>query len=154
MLGDGHGGFEAIDASQSGVLAYGEQRACAVSDFNRDGRMDLAIGQNNEQTKLLRNKMGVAGIRVRLKGPTQNPAAVGAKVTLQTTGSHTVTKEVQSGSGYLAVNSSVLILPNLGRAHGLSVTWPSGRTVNYEIPGDVRELLLQESGKATFLKAR
>ena len=73
---------------------------------------------------------------------------------LQTTGNHTVTKEVQSGSGYLAVNSSVLILPNLGWAHGLSVTWPSGRTVNYEIPGDVRELLLQESGKATFLKAR
>ena len=154
MLGDGHGGFEAIAASQSGVVAYGEQRACAVSDFNRDGRMDLAIGQNKAQTKLLLNNTGVAGIRVRLKGPTQNPAAVGAKVTLQITENHTLTKEVQSGSGYWAVNSSVLILPKLGRAHELTVAWPSGRAVNYKIPGDIRELQLQESGEATFLKAR
>ena len=154
MLGDGHGGFEAIAASQSGVVAYGEQRACAVSDFNRDGRMDLAIGQNNAQTKLLLNNTGVAGIRVRLKGPTQNPAAVGAKVTLQITENHTLTKEVQSGSGYWAVNSSVLILPKLGRAHELTLAWPSGREVNYKIPGDIRELQLQESGEATFLKAR
>ena len=154
MLGDGHGGFEAIAASRSGVAAYGEQRACAVSDFNRDGKMDLAIGQNNAQTKLLLNSGGIAGIRVRLKGPTQNPTAVGAKVTMKITKNHTVTKEVQSGSGYWAANSSVLILPKLNQAHELIVAWPSGSEVSYNIPEGIREVLLQESGVATVLKAR
>ena len=154
MLGNGFGEFKAIAASQSGVVAYGEQRACAVSDFNRDGRMDLAIGQNNAQTKLLLNSTGSAGIRLRLKGAMQNPTAVGAKVTLQITENHTLTKEVQSGSGYWAVNSAVLILPRLPRAHGLAVAWPSGSVVNYKIPEGTRELLLQENGEATFLKAQ
>ena len=154
MLGDAHGGFEAIAASRSGVAAYGEQRACAVSDFNRDGKMDLAIGQNNAQTKLLLNSGGIAGIRVRLKGPTQNPTAVGAKVTMKITKNHTVTKEVQSGSGYWAVNSSVLVLPKLKQAHELTVAWPSGSEVSYNIPEGIREVLLQESGETTVLKAR
>ena len=75
-------------------------------------------------------------------------------LTMKITKNHTVTKEVQSGSGYWAVNSSILVLPKLNQAHELTVAWPSGSEVSYNIPEGIREVLLQESGEATVLKAR
>ncbi|NNM29187.1 MAG: VCBS repeat-containing protein [Akkermansiaceae bacterium] len=45
LRGDGRGGFAAVPAGESGVVAWGEGRACAVSDFDRDGRPDLLMTQ-------------------------------------------------------------------------------------------------------------
>jgi hypothetical protein len=56
LLGKGNGHFKPLSANESGVRAHGEQRGCAVADFDHDGRIDLAVTQNGAATKLFRNK--------------------------------------------------------------------------------------------------
>jgi len=46
----------------------GEQRGAALADFNHDGRVDLAVSQNNAGTKLFINRGAKRGLRVSLHG--------------------------------------------------------------------------------------
>ncbi|WP_372638435.1 VCBS repeat-containing protein, partial [Fodinibius sp.] len=55
LLGDGDGSFEVVKGQESGIRIYGQQRGAAVSDFNRDGRPDLAVTQNKGPAMLYRN---------------------------------------------------------------------------------------------------
>jgi len=45
-----------MTGSESGVVAYGEQPGIAAMDFDKDGKVDLVIGQNGGETKLFRNQ--------------------------------------------------------------------------------------------------
>ena len=65
LLGDGSGELVPQDASQSGVRLRGDQRGAAIADYDGDGRVDIAIGQNNGPTVLLHNRRGRRGLRVR-----------------------------------------------------------------------------------------
>jgi VCBS repeat protein/ASPIC/UnbV protein len=56
LRGDGRGNFAAVSAKESGIAIYGEQRGCAVCDFDHDGRPDLAVTQHGAATKLFRNQ--------------------------------------------------------------------------------------------------
>ena len=51
----GRAEFTAVSPGESGIRVYGEQRGAAVTDFNRDGRVDLVVTQNGRETKLFRN---------------------------------------------------------------------------------------------------
>ncbi len=53
LLGDGRGGFRALRPRESGIAIYGEQRGCAVGDFDGDGRMDLAVAQHQGAKSLV-----------------------------------------------------------------------------------------------------
>ena len=53
----------------SGIKVYGEQRGCALADYDGDGRVDLAVTQNNGQTRLFHNVTAKPGLRVKLAGP-------------------------------------------------------------------------------------
>ncbi|MBC8245529.1 MAG: VCBS repeat-containing protein [Verrucomicrobia bacterium] len=154
MLGDGRGGFRPLPSSESGIAAYGEQRASAAADYDQDGRVDLSIGQNNAPTKLLRNANGNPGLTVRLKSGGRNRTAIGAKVTLRIPGDPAVTREVQSGSGYWGVNSPLLVLPGPDKQREVTVAWPSGGTTTYKIPPGTRRAVLHEDGKATISRER
>ncbi|HEX7860427.1 MAG TPA: VCBS repeat-containing protein [Verrucomicrobiae bacterium] len=56
LRGDGKGDFTALAGHVSGLLVYGEQRSVASADFDKDGRLDLAITQNGGEVKLFRNR--------------------------------------------------------------------------------------------------
>ncbi len=58
MRGDGRGNFSAMPGVESGVMIYGEQRGAVTGDFDEDGWLDLVIGQNGGQSRLLRNTGG------------------------------------------------------------------------------------------------
>jgi hypothetical protein len=65
LRGKGDGTFVALDSTESGVNMFGEQRAAALGDFNSDGRVDLAVMQSNDRSKIYLNERAKRGLRIR-----------------------------------------------------------------------------------------
>jgi hypothetical protein len=154
LRGDGHGHFTAVPGQQSGIRIYGEQRGCALSDFDGDGRIDLAIGQNGNAIKVLHNVGGRPALRIRLKGPSGNPNAVGALCRLEAGGVKGAIREVQAGSGYWSQNSAVQVmaLPGGRGPSKLWVQWPGGKTTLADIPLGAQEIETGQAGEIRVLR--
>ncbi|MBI4658632.1 MAG: VCBS repeat-containing protein [Verrucomicrobia bacterium] len=146
LKGDGQGGFAAMSGQESGVKVYGEQRGCALADFDRDGRVDLVVTQNGNATKLYRNLRAWPGLRIRLKGPDGNPNAVGAILRLAAGNRKGPAREIHAGSGYWSQDSSVQVMASSEVATRLEVRWPGGKLVSCEISSDARELSVDPTG--------
>ena len=149
LKGDGTGGFVAVHGQESGVQVYGEQRGCALSDFDQDGRVDLVVTQNGASTKLFRNRTGRPGLRIRLKGPDGNPNGVGACLRLLAGSSTGPAREIHSGSGYWSQDSSVQVMAFSARPSRLFTRWPGGKAVTVDLPTDAREVTVDPSGRLT-----
>ncbi|MDP6891795.1 MAG: FG-GAP-like repeat-containing protein [Verrucomicrobiota bacterium] len=149
LKGNGNGGFRAVSSIDSGIKIYGEQRACATSDFNQDGRIDLVVGQNSEITKLFLNSNGKPGVRIRLKGNMRNPYSIGAKISST---NPKFIKEIQSGSGYWASNSTTVVFPKIDRDNIVEVTWPDSKKVKYVISAKSKSVELHMDGDVVNLK--
>jgi hypothetical protein len=134
LRGTGRGGFSAISADQSGLAIYGDQRGCGVADFDGDGRLDLAVTQNANATKLYRNVLAKPGLRVRLRGPPGNPCGIGANLQLRFGARGGLVHEVHGGSGYWSQDSPVSVLPLTGIPTELVVRWPGGTTTTVPVP--------------------
>ncbi len=135
LRGYGNGSFTAVDPSVSGIRIHGEQRAAALADFNHDGRVDLAVTQNNADTKLYINQGAKRGLRVVLKGPPANPDAVGATLrVLYADGRAGPCRSIQSGSGYLAQDAAAQVLGLAAPPIGLWIRWPGGKEQKVQLP--------------------
>jgi len=152
LLGDGKGGFSAVPGQESGLKIYGEQRGAALCDYDGDGRVDLAVGQNAAETKLYRNIAARPGLRVRLAGPPGNPNGVGATIRLATDGKPGPAREIHAGSGYWSNDSSVQVLGIPVPPSELRVRWPGGKEVTGAIPANAREITVNEAGKVTVIR--
>jgi hypothetical protein len=126
LKGDGQGNLVPIPGHISGVKVYGEQRGCAVADYDHDGRLDLVVTQNGAATRLFHNVRAKPGLRVRLKGPGDNPGAIGAAVRLRYADRYGPRREIQAGSGYWSQNSSTPVLGLAAQPTHLEVRWPGG----------------------------
>lgn len=143
LLGDGTGNFEIKKGQETGIKVYGEQRAAAVSDFNRDGKTDLVVTQNEGATKLYKNQAEHAGIRIRLEGPSSNRDAVGSAVRLVFgDGSKGPLREIQSGSGYWAQRSYTQVLGYESNPVSVEVHWFDGSSQTVELSGQ-KEIVIQ-----------
>ena len=127
LLGDGAGSLNPVPGQRSGLLIYGEQRGAAFADFDGDGRLDLAVAQNGDTTRLFRNLAASPGLRVRLVGPAGNPTAVGTQIRLRYGDRPGPVREVQEGSGYWSQNGAVQVLGRAGQPTALWLRWPGGR---------------------------
>ncbi len=104
----------------------------AVADFDGDGRLDVAINNNNARPTIYRNAFTSPAnwLRLALVGAASNRDAVGARVrlTLDDGGDvKTLTRWVEAGSGY-AAQSPFPVHFGLGSATVVSaeIRWPSG----------------------------
>lgn len=152
LRGDGRGGFKPAGGKESGLLIYGEQRGAAAADFDRDGRMDLAVSQNGAETKLYRNTSAKPGLRVRLIGAPGNRDAVGALLRLEVGGVLGAAQEIQCGAGYWSSDSVVKIFGSNLQAARLQVRWPGGVRTTYDVPAGAREIAIDAAGKPAVLR--
>ena len=131
LRGDGAGGFTLVPPVESGFIVPGDARALALVDLNEDGWPDAFVTRNNDRPLafLNRDKPGRHGFGVALRGAPGNPAAVGARLTLQLANGSTQTAEISAGSGYLTQSSATLYFgyPDSAPPVRLSIRWPDGR---------------------------
>jgi hypothetical protein len=128
LRGSGRGTFRPADADVTGIEVQGEQRGAALADFNHDGRVDLAVTQNNGTTKLYVNRRAKPGLRVVLNGHAANPDAVGAQLRVQYAGGRMgPCRTVQAGSGYWSQDGAAQVLGLEKSPVALWIRWPGGK---------------------------
>jgi hypothetical protein len=147
LLGDGKGGMKPVTAGESGIAIYGEQRGCAMSDYDGDGRVDLVVAQSNDQTRLLHNRRARPGLRVRLEGGPGNPQCVGVVVRAVTSAGLGRAQVVTAGSGYWSQNSATLVVTSASPITALQVRWPDGTTEERPVPAGSKTLTLRQQNK-------
>ncbi|MDJ0846864.1 MAG: CRTAC1 family protein [Myxococcota bacterium] len=105
-----------------------DARGMALLDYDRDGRLDLAVRNYRQPAQLLRN----AGderhwVFFELEGRRSNRDAVGARIRLRA-GDAWQTRVVAAGSGYLSGSSlrQHFGLGDATRVDEVRIDWPSG----------------------------
>ncbi len=141
LKGDGMGNFEPVPGSKSGIKVYGEQRGAALADINRNGKVDLVVGQNNSKTKLFKNRTREPGLQIYLQGPESNKSALGSSIRLiYTDGSEGARRFISAGSGYSSQNSTMQVLGRAKPVSAIEVQWFDGRTEQVQISDDQEQI--------------
>ena len=130
-------------------MVYGEQRGAAFSDYDADGRVDLAISQNGAATKLYHNIAAKPGLRVRLVGPKGNPSGVGATIRIVYPDGYGPAREVHSGSGYWSQDSMVQVMGLRDNVTGIWVRWPGGHITEMDVRPGEKEIAVKFDKKLT-----
>lgn len=152
LLGRGDGNFDPLPGFESGLIIHGEQRGSAIADFDRDGRVDLAVSQNGAATRLFRNVKARPGLRVRLSAGGNNPDAIGASVRLRYAGQSGPARSVVAGSGYWSQDDRVLVLATPMEPRSIEVLWPGGTFTTSSVPAGAREIQVLRSGAVEVLR--
>jgi len=140
LLGDGRGRFAPVAGGRSGIAIYGDQRGAATTDYDRDGRADLAVGQNAAPVVLLHNTGAAPGLRVRLIGTRANPWSVGAAMRVRYADGDGPVREVRAGSSYMSSDGMVQVLGLRAAPKSVWVRWPGGKPLEVPIQAGVREI--------------
>ena len=145
LRGDGHGNFALVSPLESNLIVPGEPRTLTVLDFNDDGWPDFLIARNNAPTLAFRND-GMAGrhpLRVILRGPAGNPAAIGARLALELADGRTEVGELVAGSGAEPATAACSFgYPDGNPPRRLQVRWPGGATTGHDVPAGIAVLTL------------
>jgi hypothetical protein len=127
---------------------YGEGRGAALCDYDGDGRVDLAAGQNGAETKLYHNVGARTGLRVHLAGAPGNPTGVGAVIRLRFGERWGPAREVHGGSGYWSQDSAVQVMATPEPPTAISVRWPGGKAQEVQISPGARDITVAQDERA------
>jgi hypothetical protein len=119
-------------------------RGAVFADFDRDGRMDVAVSALNAPLELWWNKtpkQDAAGhwLQLRLTGRKSNRSSIGAQVRCKS-GGRTQIRTVSPSVGY-ASSSDLTLHFGLGEAYrtSIEIRWPTGRVQSMgEVTADQR----------------
>lgn len=123
-----------IEVSEAaGITDAGQGRFLVCVDYDRDGDIDMFVGDADGGLRLLRNRLdpdqayGANYFGVRLVGKAPNTAALGARVSVRV-GATQQLREVQASSGQVVHGVSTLHfgVGTARRLDELAVTWPDG----------------------------
>jgi hypothetical protein len=123
-----------------------------VSDFDADGRVDLAVAQTGNRPKLFHNRRARPGLRVRLAGSEGNPTGVGAVMRLGFGDKLGPAREIQAGSGYWSQSSATIVMATPDSPSTVLVRWPGGKTTTSPVPAGAREIQLRFNGDVQVLR--
>jgi hypothetical protein len=123
--------FEPVTADDAGPDLFRPLvgRGCAFLDYNRDGKLDVVLTENNGPARLLRNDNELKHHWVRLTllgdGKRSNRSAIGAQLAVEA-GGRTLQRQVTGARGYLS-QSELPVTVGLGDATKIdrvTVRWP------------------------------
>jgi hypothetical protein len=122
-------------SAPSGAADPGQSRGVAVADYNRDGRLDLYVVNQNGSPRLYENVTPFRGdkwLEVNTVGTASNRDGCGARIVV-TAGRAKLTREVLCGSTSVSSGADKVVHFGLGRAKRVSlrITWPSGTSQTY-----------------------
>ena len=122
------GHFEDVSAGAgSGFAAARLHRGAAFADFDRDGRIDVAVSAINAPTELWMNRSPQRHwLQVKLTGRRSNRSAIGARVICRTPHRNLV-RSVGNSVGYASASDLVLHF-GLGEDEtaSMEIHWPAG----------------------------
>jgi hypothetical protein len=135
FVNDRHGGFLDLSAP-SRADDPGTTRGIAVGDYDRDGRLDVFVSNQDGQSRLYRNVTPRGRnhwLEVKTVGTVSNRDGCGARLTVTVRGGSLV-REVLCGSTSLSSGRDEVVHFGLGtaRTFTLRIAWPSGRTSVYQ----------------------
>ena len=133
LLGDGQGGFRPLTVKQSGVEMTGDQRGAAAADYDGDGRVDVAVGQNGGPTMLWHNRAAKPGVRIRLNAGPDNPLGIGAQLRAVAGSVRGPVREIRAGSGYWSMDGATTVIAKLNNLDSIWVRWPGGKTATLPV---------------------
>ncbi len=146
LLGDGHGGFRSLGPDESGISIHGEQRGAAASDYDGDGRVDLAVTQYGGGTRLYRNVGAPAGVRITVRGPHGNPSGIGARIRLKTRGTYGPAREIRSGGGYWSQDSASLTVASPTTPDAVEIRMPGSDSREWPWPAGAKNVEVSAAG--------
>jgi hypothetical protein len=121
----------------SGADDPGPTLGVASADYDRDGWVDLVIGNTSDRYALYRN-LGHDDshnwLAVRLEGlGSSNRDGIGGRVSLETSGGRTLMQEVKSGSS-LGAGNEILVHFGLGidDVSTATIVWPDGQVETFD----------------------
>ncbi|MBK1880033.1 VCBS repeat-containing protein [Pelagicoccus mobilis] len=149
LRGSGDGSFAPLSTQESGIAIFGEQRGSAVSDYDRDGRVDIAVAQNGSKTKLFRNVSAKPGLRVRLEGTPENVNAIGATIRLEFENDWGPARTISSGSGYCSQETATPVLAVPSPPVGIEIAWPgrAPESIQLQNAAGKSELYVSQDGR-------
>ena len=151
LTGTTDGTFKPMRPDRSGLVVPGDATALTQSDLNGDGLLDFVVAVNDGP--LMAFEHGGTGkarlLAVRLRGPTGNPTAVGARVSVHADGVPRQTAEVYAGGGYLSQSCGVLVfgLGEGGSEPKIVVRWPDGGTIEAAPHSGSASITIDRSGE-------
>lgn len=118
-------------AKELGIDDTMHGRGVACFDYDRDGDIDIYIGNNNQTPKLYRNNSpkGKNFLTIKLKGISPNTDAVGARIYVKTGWTQQM-REIHSGASYISQEplETHFGLNKSDIADEVRIVWPSQRT--------------------------
>ena len=143
------GKFFDVTASVGSALRVPRaSRGAAIADFNNDGRMDIAVNNNDGPALLLRNESVAGGwLAVELVGTKSARDALGASIKLTDNRGRKQWQILTTAASYLSASQKRVHF-GLGAAVSvaeLEVRWPSGAVQVVRNPGINRIVTIREN---------
>jgi len=143
LLGDGKGGFQPLSVKQSGIAMSGDQRGAAAADYDADGRLDLAVGQNGGPTMLWHNREAKPGLRVRVDAGPDNPLGIGVQLRAIAGSVRGPVREIRAGSGYWSMDGATTVIARLSGLDSVWVRWPGGKSATVPVSATQSEITIR-----------
>ena len=86
------------------------------------------------------------GVRIALRGPQENPDAIGAYVRLKCGERFGPAREIHAGGGYWSQDSATLVLAAPTPPTELLVRWPGGKEQTWPWPLDAKSIEVSPDG--------
>ncbi|MEZ5338147.1 MAG: FG-GAP-like repeat-containing protein [bacterium] len=144
LLGNGEGGFSAMEMAAAGLWLPMDQRGSLAADLDGDGNMDLLVAASNDRPQAAMGSGSLSrgsGLLVELRGLPGNSTGIGAQLLLALDDGTILRRTAGDSASYLASCTAPVHfgIPEGRSAASLSIRWADGSSQDVQLAaGDTR----------------